>query len=278
MRPDDTPDPMSGLDDLLAAERAAPAPDAAARARVSARVAATLAAGAGVTATAVTAATAEAATVSTVSATTAGAAAGATLGGKVFLGLAATVLAGGTFVAVAVRGAREPAPAPAPPETAARVVASSERPAPVERPVPPARPVVEPRVEAAPPPVEPLRPQPRRVPRAAVVQTPPPAPPEPAPPPPAVDAALIAERGLLAEARRALGAGDTAAALAALESHRRTHADGRLGEERDALEISTLSAAGRRAEAASRAAAFLARHPDSIFAASVKKYAAPPNP
>jgi hypothetical protein len=231
-----------------------------------------------VTATAVTAATAEAATVSTVSATTAGAAAGATLGGKVFLGLAATVLAGGTFVAVAVRGAREPAPAPAPPETAARVVASSERPAPVERPVPPARPVVEPRVEAAPPPVEPLRPQPRRVPRAAVVQTPPPAPPEPAPPPPAVDAALIAERGLLAEARRALGAGDTAAALAALESHRRTHADGRLGEERDALEISTLSAAGRRAEAASRAAAFLARHPDSIFAASVKKYAAPPNP
>lgn len=271
MRTDDTPDPMTGLDGLLAAERAAPDPDAAARARVSARVAATLAAGAGVTATAVTAATAEAATVSTVSATTAGAAAGATLGGKVFLGLAAAVLAGGTVVAVVVRGAREPAPAPAASVTHARVVASAERPAPVERPAPPPRPVVERLVEAARPPAEPLRPQPRRVPRVLPVQAAPPA-------PPAVDAALIAERGLLAEARRALAAGDTAAALAALESHRRTHADGRLGEERDALEISTLSAAGRRAEAASRAAAFLARHPESIFAASVKKYAAPPNP
>jgi hypothetical protein len=274
MTPDDSHESNAGLEGLLAAERAAPAPDAAAQARVAARVAATLAAGAGVTAATVTAATAEAATASVVTATSASS---AVMAGKVFLGLAAVVLAGGTVVAVRLRS--EPPPRV---ETPVSVAAPAERPVPAERPAPIDRPA--PRVvvpaRPAPPVAEPPAPvaQPRRVPRVLPVQAAPPAPASLEPAPPAVDAALIAERGLLAEARRALSTGDTAAALAALEAHRGAHANGRLGEERDALEISTLSAAGRRAEAAERAAVFLSRHPDSIFAASVKKYAALPNP
>ena len=74
----------------------------------------------------------------------------------------------------------------------------------------------------------------------------------------------------------ALARGSAADALAALEVHAREFPDGRLAEERDALRIHALASSGRREEAATRARAFRATYPSSIFLPVVDR-AAPKN-
>jgi hypothetical protein len=80
---------------------------------------------------------------------------------------------------------------------------------------------------------------------------------------------LAAERSLLDEARKALGAGDYAAALRATDLHAARFPAGLLLEEREALAIKTLAAAGRRPEAESLAKKFRQRFPKSLFGPTV---------
>jgi hypothetical protein len=85
----------------------------------------------------------------------------------------------------------------------------------------------------------------------------------------ATTAGLAAERALLDEARKALGAGDYAAALQATELHERRFPAGLLLEEREALAIKTLAATGRRQEAERLANKFRHRFPKSLFGPTV---------
>jgi hypothetical protein len=78
------------------------------------------------------------------------------------------------------------------------------------------------------------------------------------------DEALVAERRLLEDARRALGS-SPATALEKIEAHERAHPRGQLVEERESLRIRALAAAGRGDEARARAARFRARYPQSLF-------------
>src|SRR5262249_47654100 len=75
------------------------------------------------------------------------------------------------------------------------------------------------------------------------------------------------------EARDALRRGDAAAALAQLEQIRARFPAGVLGQEREALAIEALAKSGRRADAATRAAAFLQAYPSSPLAAKVQGFA-----
>lgn len=77
--------------------------------------------------------------------------------------------------------------------------------------------------------------------------------------------ALAEERRLLESARAELAHGQTERALGFLEEHRRRFPSGRLSEERDALEVRSLAAGGRRDEARERADAFRARYPRSVL-------------
>ena len=79
------------------------------------------------------------------------------------------------------------------------------------------------------------------------------------------DVSLAAERALLEVARAALAKGDTVHALEALERHEKEHAKGRLREEREALFIEALRAAGREKEADARKEKFLREFPDSLL-------------
>jgi hypothetical protein len=83
---------------------------------------------------------------------------------------------------------------------------------------------------------------------------------QPVSPPPAPRS----QADLLADASRALSGDDATHALALIDEDARAHPDGPLGEEREALRISTLSALGRRAEAADAAARLLAKYPRTI--------------
>lgn len=78
-------------------------------------------------------------------------------------------------------------------------------------------------------------------------------------------AALAAERGIIAEARTALKAGNANGALIALEGHRNDHPRGALTEEREALIVLALVQAGRGAEAQAKAKAFASTWPTSLF-------------
>lgn len=81
---------------------------------------------------------------------------------------------------------------------------------------------------------------------------------------------LAAERGLLDDARGALGEGDPAKALALLDDHARRFPRGQLGEEREALAIQALVAEGRVDEAKARAARFRAASPNSLFLPAIE--------
>lgn len=87
-----------------------------------------------------------------------------------------------------------------------------------------------------------------------------------APPPPPSTAA---ERADLDVAREALAHGRPDACLRALERHARLYGDGQFVEERESLWIEALAAAGRRDDAAARAARFHARYPTSLFGPAV---------
>lgn len=145
-------------------------------------------------------------------------------------------------------------------------VALSRRPTPAPTPVTPTHAVV---VTAAPPPAARVA----SPPPAAVVE--PPAvvmAPAPTPRRPAVTAEdpMLAELRAVQTAQRALARHDGPTALRTLASLGRTHPQGNLREERDALRVLALCAAGRADEARSAATVFLARHPGSPQAARVQ--------
>jgi len=83
------------------------------------------------------------------------------------------------------------------------------------------------------------------------------------------ESSLAAERRLLDAARAALVAGDSETGLDRLGRHARQFPRGVLAEERAALTVDALVAAGRYDEAKRRADAFSTRYPGSIFAPSV---------
>lgn len=82
---------------------------------------------------------------------------------------------------------------------------------------------------------------------------------------PAPVAALSRERALIERARSALARQDAAEALEALGLAKRLAPRGRLAEEREALTIRALYAAGRSEEARAAIGGFRRRYPESIF-------------
>lgn len=87
--------------------------------------------------------------------------------------------------------------------------------------------------------------------------------------PSAKDPDLARERTLLDMARTALGRGDAAAALSAVDTHAREFQRSQLAEEREVLAVQALASAGRRDEATRRAAAFHRSFPKSALGAVV---------
>jgi hypothetical protein len=85
----------------------------------------------------------------------------------------------------------------------------------------------------------------------------------------APELSLAAERRLLDAARAALVAGDPKGGLNKLASHAKQFPRGALAEEREALSVDALVAAGRYDDAKRHGEAFHARFPGSLFAASV---------
>jgi hypothetical protein len=92
-----------------------------------------------------------------------------------------------------------------------------------------------------------------------------------------VDPALAAELRLVRAAQRALERGDTVAALQRLDAHAREFADGQLAEERQALRVEALCAAGKRPQARAEATLFARHYPNSTHARRVAT-ACPPSP
>jgi hypothetical protein len=85
---------------------------------------------------------------------------------------------------------------------------------------------------------------------------------------------LAQEQRLIDEAREALAHGLPRDAATALDEHARRFAHGQLDEERESLAIRIELTLGRLAQARTRAAAFLAHRPDSLFAPVVRSLAA----
>lgn len=88
--------------------------------------------------------------------------------------------------------------------------------------------------------------------------------------PEASASALAAEAALLQRAQTAHAAGDDVAALGLLDQHAREYADGALAQERAALRVVALCAAGREDEGRAAAASFLRAHPGSVLAERVR--------
>jgi hypothetical protein len=85
----------------------------------------------------------------------------------------------------------------------------------------------------------------------------------------AAASSLSAERLLLDQARTALGAGDPDRALSLLSEHSHRFPRPQLGEEREALAVGALAAAGRYDEARERGARFRTSMPNSLFLPAV---------
>lgn len=156
--------------------------------------------------------------------------------------------AAGVSVAVGVLAlalSRRPAPAPTPVTAAPAVVVPAAAPPPA--PIPPPTPAA---VEPSPAAVVPA-PTPRRP--AASAEDP-----------------MLAELRAVQTAQRALSRHDGPAALRTLAALDRTHPRGNLREERDALRVLAMCAAGRVDDARAAAAVFLSRHPGSPQAARVQ--------
>lgn len=81
---------------------------------------------------------------------------------------------------------------------------------------------------------------------------------------------LVAERRLIDAARSSLARGDHASALAALATHERDHAAGKLAPEREALYVRALADAGQKDAARARAAHFRATWPTSMLLPAVE--------
>jgi hypothetical protein len=79
------------------------------------------------------------------------------------------------------------------------------------------------------------------------------------------DAALAREREILDIARTALGRGDGAHALEAIDRHAREFPRGQMTEEREAIAVQALAKLGRGDEAEARATRFRKRYPNSVL-------------
>ena len=79
------------------------------------------------------------------------------------------------------------------------------------------------------------------------------------------------ELALLDSARRAVVAGDFAAALNAIQRHARSFPKSQLGEEREALRVRALKGAGLSKKAAEAARKFESRYPKSVLAPELNK-------
>jgi hypothetical protein len=123
---------------------------------------------------------------------------------------------------------------------------------------------------------DPARPAPSMPPRTAPASPTPSAPVAPvvAEPRPARAVAAqsdpIVEHRLLEEGRRALGAGDTARALAVVRRHQVRWPAGALVQEREVLAVLALAKSGAHAEARARGERFLARYPGSTLAPRIR--------
>jgi TolA-binding protein len=84
---------------------------------------------------------------------------------------------------------------------------------------------------------------------------------------------LADELAALDAARAALQAGDAPSALRHLNDHAREFPRGRLQLEAEVLRIEALARTGNRAASASRARRFLERHPNSVLAPRLRRYA-----
>jgi hypothetical protein len=82
---------------------------------------------------------------------------------------------------------------------------------------------------------------------------------------------LAAERALLDEARAALARSAPNDALAAIARHEREFPNGTLTEEREAMAVKALAAAGRTTEARTRGARFRELFPNSVMLRSVEQ-------
>jgi hypothetical protein len=246
--------PPAYIADLFEAERAAPPPGPDVQDRVRARVAATVIASSAVGA----ATTASAATKGAGAAVLTSAAAKTSL---VVLAVATVGTTGAVAVhrqrvrtqapaVVAVRAA-EPHRAPVPPRAEPLAPATAEPAAQEVAPPPFVAPPVE--VAAVRPAVRPLR-------RADASSESPPTDERAAP----TSAGLADENAFIEAARAALSAGEPARAAALLAHHARIHPRGQMEEEREALWVQALAAAGDGPAARARADAFRRRFPRSI--------------
>lgn len=82
---------------------------------------------------------------------------------------------------------------------------------------------------------------------------------------PPQDGTLAAERAILDVARTALGRGDGARALEAVDRHGREFPRGQMAEEREAIGVQALVKLGRKEEATARGARFRKRFPNSVL-------------
>ena len=87
--------------------------------------------------------------------------------------------------------------------------------------------------------------------------------------------ALRAELQQLDAARTRLAGGRPDEALRLLDAYARSTPHGRLKLEAEVLRIDALSKSGRSAQAKARAEVFLARYPNSVLAARVRRIAEP---
>jgi hypothetical protein len=125
------------------------------------------------------------------------------------------------------------------------------------------QPAIAPQPEAAPPPAPQKRPP---------NTLPPPTVPQPIAPAPI---GVPSQADLLARAWQALARQDAATTLQLLDEDERAHPDGALVEEREAMHVQALAAAGRRDDAQHEADAFLARYPHSVHRTAVSRAVAP---
>ncbi len=88
--------------------------------------------------------------------------------------------------------------------------------------------------------------------------------------PPALEPSLAEEVAALDRARADLAAGETAAALRALDAYRARFVQGKLADEEIVLRVQALLARGDRAGAASVERAFSTEHPDSPYVARLR--------
>lgn len=89
--------------------------------------------------------------------------------------------------------------------------------------------------------------------------------------PPSMSESRRRERVLLRQAQSALVRSQPDDALSALARHRRRFPTSALAEERDALEVDALFAAGRAEDAAAAARRFITAYPGSVFASRVRR-------